>query len=124
MRTRVCCSKNLCLNNLPQHSIVCYSSVSDHLNIRLLLSRHAAQALDAKAPTACLAAAMAKRQATDDCFDVANQALQLLGGYGYLRDFPIERVMRDLRVHSILEGTNEIMRVIISRELEKLYGTV
>jgi alkylation response protein AidB-like acyl-CoA dehydrogenase len=62
---------------------------------------------------------MAKRFATDAAFDVANQALQLHGGYGYLRDYPLERIVRDLRVHQILEGTNEIMRVIIARELFK-----
>ena len=60
---------------------------------------------------------MAKRFATDTGFEVANQALQLHGGYGYLRDFPLERIVRDLRVHQILEGTNEIMRVITAREL-------
>jgi alkylation response protein AidB-like acyl-CoA dehydrogenase len=54
---------------------------------------------------------MAKRFATDACHGIANDALQLLGGYGYLQDYPVERYCRDLRVHSILEGTNEIMRV-------------
>jgi alkylation response protein AidB-like acyl-CoA dehydrogenase len=60
---------------------------------------------------------MAKRLATDTGFHVANEALQLHGGYGYLKDFPIERHLRDVRVHQILEGTNEIMRVIIARRL-------
>jgi len=60
---------------------------------------------------------MDKRFATDVGFDVCNAALQLHGGYGYLKDYPIERFMRDARVHQILEGTNEIMRVIISRYL-------
>ena len=60
---------------------------------------------------------MAKRFATDAGFEIANQALQLHGGYGYLSDYPLERIVRDLRVHQILEGTNEIMRVIIAREL-------
>jgi alkylation response protein AidB-like acyl-CoA dehydrogenase len=60
---------------------------------------------------------MAKRFATDAGFAVANEALQLHGGYGYLKDFPLERIVRDLRVHQILEGTNEIMRVIIAREM-------
>jgi hypothetical protein len=60
---------------------------------------------------------MAKRIATDTGFQVVNEALQLHGGYGYLKDFPIERHLRDLRVHQILEGTNEIMRVIIARHL-------
>lgn len=62
-------------------------------------------------------AAMAKLQATDAGFRVANDALQLHGGYGYLMDYPIERFLRDLRVHQILEGTNEVMRMIIGREL-------
>jgi alkylation response protein AidB-like acyl-CoA dehydrogenase len=60
---------------------------------------------------------MAKRLATDAGFRTANEALQLHGGYGYLKDFPIERYLRDVRVHQILEGTNEIMRVIIARRL-------
>jgi alkylation response protein AidB-like acyl-CoA dehydrogenase len=62
-------------------------------------------------------AAMAKRFATDVGFEVVNGCLQLHGGYGYLRDHPIERVLRDVRVHQILEGTNEIMRLIVSRDL-------
>ncbi|MBV9510079.1 MAG: isobutyryl-CoA dehydrogenase [Caulobacteraceae bacterium] len=81
--------------------------------------RRAASALDARDPRATQLCAMAKRLATDACFEVANQALQLHGGYGYLRDFPLERILRDLRVHQILEGANEIMRVIIARELLK-----
>ena len=83
---------------------------------RLLLWR-AACALDAKAPDATKLCAMAKRFVTDVGFDVANRALQLLGGYGYLADYGIEKIVRDLRVHQILEGTNEIMRVIIARGL-------
>ena len=69
---------------------------------------------DVQASTYC---AMAKRLSTDLCFDVANEALQLHGGYGYLNEYPLERHVRDLRVHQILEGTNEIMRVIVSRQL-------
>ena len=76
-----------------------------------------AAAMDAKHPDATQFCAMAKRFATDAGFDIANQALQLHGGYGYLKDYPLERIVRDLRVHQILEGTNEIMRVIIAREL-------
>jgi hypothetical protein len=60
---------------------------------------------------------MAKRLATDIGFQVCNEALQLHGGYGYIKEYPIERYFRDLRVHQILEGTNEIMRVIIARKL-------
>ena len=83
---------------------------------RLMLYR-AAAALDAKDPSAAKYCAMAKRFATDQCFDIANQALQLHGGYGYLKDYPLERIVRDLRVHQILEGTNEIMRVIIAKDV-------
>nr|WP_280115219.1 isobutyryl-CoA dehydrogenase [Roseibium denhamense] len=85
---------------------------------RLLLHR-AASALDAKSPDATKLAAMAKRLATDTGFNVVNEALQLHGGYGYLRDYPIERFFRDVRVHQILEGTNEVMRMIIARQLLK-----
>jgi alkylation response protein AidB-like acyl-CoA dehydrogenase len=77
----------------------------------------AADKVTAGTPDATRFSAMAKRFVTDTCMQVADRALQLHGGYGYLKDFPIERIYRDLRVHSILEGTNEIMRVIIAREL-------
>ncbi|TAN10131.1 MAG: acyl-CoA dehydrogenase [Rhizobiaceae bacterium] len=77
----------------------------------------AASKLDRKAPDATKWSAMAKRFVTDACFDVANDALQVHGGYGYLHDYGVEKLVRDLRVHQILEGTNEIMRVIIARQL-------
>jgi alkylation response protein AidB-like acyl-CoA dehydrogenase len=83
---------------------------------RLLLHK-AAAALDDKAVDATKYCAMAKRLATDVGFRVANEALQLHGGYGYIREYPIERILRDLRVHQILEGTNEIMRLIIARRM-------
>ncbi len=83
---------------------------------RLLLHR-AAVAVGEGEPSATRLAAQAKRLATDTGFEVVNGCLQLHGGYGYLRDHPIERVLRDVRVHQILEGTNEIMRVIISRAM-------
>ncbi len=83
---------------------------------RALLHQAAAK-LDAKTPDATKYCAMAKRFVTDAAFKVADQALQLHGGYGYLADYEVERIVRDLRVHRILEGTNEVMRVIISREL-------
>ncbi len=79
----------------------------------------AATKLDAKAHDASKWSAMAKRFVTDTGFAVANDALQLLGGYGYLHDYGIEKLVRDLRVHQILEGTNEIMRVIVARHLIK-----
>ncbi len=77
----------------------------------------AASALDARAPDATRLCAMAKRVATDAGFEAANDALQLFGGYGYLAEYGIEKIVRDLRVHQILEGTNEIMRVIVARGL-------
>lgn len=79
--------------------------------------RLAAHKLDHGHSEASLYCAMAKRFATDHCFTLCNEALQLHGGYGYLNDYPLERWVRDSRVHQILEGTNEIMRVIIARRL-------
>ncbi|MDP3658452.1 isobutyryl-CoA dehydrogenase [Phenylobacterium sp.] len=93
------------------------ADMATELEAARLMVRRAAAAMDARDPAATQYCAMAKRFATDAGFEVANQALQLHGGYGYLRDLPLERIVRDLRVHQILEGTNEIMRVIISREL-------
>jgi alkylation response protein AidB-like acyl-CoA dehydrogenase len=77
----------------------------------------AAAALDRKDANATRLSAMAKRFVTDACFEVANQALQLHGGYGYLSEYGVEKIVRDLRVHQILEGTNEIMRLIVARSL-------
>ncbi|PVV01983.1 hypothetical protein BB560_003577 [Smittium megazygosporum] len=82
-----------------------------------LMVRSAARLLDAGSPTATASCAMAKQFATDACFDVCNRSLQLFGGYGYLKDYPVQQYMRDTRVHQILEGTNEIMKVIVSRSL-------
>lgn len=79
--------------------------------------RLAASKLDQREPDASVYCAMAKRFATDVGFQVCNEALQLHGGNGYIREYPLERYLRDVRVHQILEGTNEIMRVIISRQL-------
>jgi alkylation response protein AidB-like acyl-CoA dehydrogenase len=83
---------------------------------RLMLWR-AATSLDDSSPDATLHCAMAKRFSTDIAFNVANEALQMHGGYGYLADYGIEKIVRDLRVHQILEGTNDIMRMIISRQI-------
>jgi len=79
--------------------------------------RQAAWKLDQKAPDATKFCAMAKKFVTDACFEVANEALQVHGGYGYLADYGVEKIVRDLRVHQILEGTNEIMNVIVARSL-------
>jgi alkylation response protein AidB-like acyl-CoA dehydrogenase len=93
------------------------ADMATELEAARLMIRNAAAALDRRDPRATMLCAMAKRYATDVGFDIANNALQLHGGYGYLKDFPAERHIRDLRVHQILEGTNEIMRVIIGREM-------
>jgi alkylation response protein AidB-like acyl-CoA dehydrogenase len=90
--------------------------LSDLVAARQLI-RLAAWQLDQQQPQASAYCAMAKRYASDAGFKVANDALQLFGGYGYLRDFPLERYVRDVRVHQILEGSNEIMRLIIARQL-------
>jgi alkylation response protein AidB-like acyl-CoA dehydrogenase len=82
-----------------------------------LMVRRAAVGVGNHEPGGTRLAAMAKRLATDSGFEVVNGCLQLHGGYGYLRDHPIERVLRDVRVHQILEGTNEVMRLIVSRDL-------
>ncbi|MEM0906414.1 MAG: acyl-CoA dehydrogenase family protein [Pseudomonadota bacterium] len=95
------------------------ADMATHLEAARLLLYKAAAAVDEHAPNATQLAAMAKRFATDTGFEVVNHALQIHGGYGYLRDYPLERLLRDLRVHQILEGTNEIMRVIIARHLIK-----
>jgi alkylation response protein AidB-like acyl-CoA dehydrogenase len=94
-----------------------YADMATELEAARLMVHRAAVALERGTSQATLLAAMAKRFATDVGFQVVDDALQLHGGYGYLRDFAIERFLRDLRVHQILEGTNEIMRLIIARRL-------
>ncbi len=93
------------------------ADMATELEAARLMIRQAAAKLDARDPEATMFCAMAKRFATDVGFNVCNDALQLHGGYGYLKDYPVERHLRDARVHQILEGTNEIMRVIIARRL-------
>jgi alkylation response protein AidB-like acyl-CoA dehydrogenase len=93
------------------------ADMATELEAARLMVRQAACKLDAGDPGATVSVAMAKRFATDAGFNVANEALQIHGGYGYIKEYPIERIQRDLRVHQILEGTNEVMRVIISRAL-------
>lgn len=93
------------------------ADMATDLEAARLLIRQAACLLDAKHPDATQHCAMAKRFATDAGFAIVNDALQLHGGYGYIREYPIERYLRDLRVHQILEGTNEIMRMIVGRQL-------
>lgn len=93
------------------------ADMETELDAARLMTYRAACSLDAKSPDATKHAAMAKRFATDIGFKLVDEALQLHGGYGYLKDFPLERLLRDLRVHRILEGTNEIMRVVIARKM-------
>ena len=93
------------------------ADMATELEAARLMVHRAAVALDNRAPDATMRCAMAKRFATDACFHIVDEALQLHGGYGYIREYGMERYLRDLRVHRILEGTNEIMRVIIARKL-------
>jgi alkylation response protein AidB-like acyl-CoA dehydrogenase len=93
------------------------ADMATDLEAARLMTYRAADALDRADPQASMYSAMAKRFATDLGFKVCNEALQVHGGYGYLKDYGLEKLVRDLRVHQILEGTNEIMRVVISRKL-------
>ncbi len=93
------------------------ADMATELEAARLMVRNAATSLDSGAADATVLCAMAKRFATDVGFNVCNEALQLHGGYGYLKDYPVERFLRDVRVHQILEGTNEIMRLIVARKL-------
>jgi alkylation response protein AidB-like acyl-CoA dehydrogenase len=93
------------------------ADMATELEAARLMVYRAADAMDNADPQASMYSAMAKRYATDLGFNVCNEALQIHGGYGYLKDYGLEKLVRDLRVHQILEGTNEIMRVVISRKL-------
>ena len=93
------------------------ADMATNLEAARLMLYEAAKTLDEDKAEKTRKSAMAKRFVTDTCFNVANEALQIHGGYGYLQDYEIERMVRDLRVHQILEGTNEIMRMIIARDL-------
>jgi hypothetical protein len=93
------------------------ADMATHLVAARQMVRLAAWKLDQQQADRSTFCAMAKRMATDLCFDICNEALQLHGGYGYIREYPLERYVRDARVHQILEGTNEIMRLIVSRQM-------
>ena len=95
------------------------ADMATDLEAARLMLYEAAKTLDEGKPEKTRKSAMAKRFVTDACFNVANEALQIHGGYGYLQDYEVERMVRDLRVHQILEGTNEIMRMIIARDILK-----
>ncbi len=100
-----------------QHIQFTLATMATQLDAARLMVYRAAAAIDNQDTPLVTQCAMAKKFATDVCFEIANQALQLHGGYGYLKDYPIERFLRDLRVHQILEGTNEIMQTIIAKRL-------
>ena len=95
------------------------ADMATDLEAARLMLYEAAKTLDDGKPEKTRKSAMAKRFVTDTCFNIANEALQIHGGYGYLQDYEVERMVRDLRVHQILEGTNEVMRMIIARDLLK-----
>ena len=97
------------------------AQMATDLTASRLLVRRAATLVDEGSPHATVYSSMAKKFATDHCFDVCNTALQLHGGYGYLKEYGIEQFVRDTRVHQILEGTNEIMQIIIARNLIKQF---
>jgi len=107
-----------------QSILFAIADMRTELQAARLMVQDGARAVDEKAPDATMRCAMAKRFATDAGFEVANRALQLHGGYGYLQDYGVERVVRDLRVHQILEGTNEIMRLIVGREMLRPSGSM
>ena len=95
------------------------ADMATELEAARLMVLRGAWAIDTGHPEKTKWCAMAKRFATDACFQISDEALQLHGGYGYLKDYPLEQIVRDLRVHRILEGTNEIMRVIVAREMSR-----
>jgi alkylation response protein AidB-like acyl-CoA dehydrogenase len=114
VRERVAFGKPLAAQQAVQFKL---ADMATQLEAARLMTRRAAAALDAGEPDATMRAAMAKQFATDACFAVVDEALQLHGGYGYVHDYGVEQRLRDLRVHRILEGANEIMRLIVSRRL-------
>eukprot|EP00051_Salpingoeca_urceolata_P022726 m.376246 g.376246 ORF g.376246 m.376246 type:complete len:426 (-) comp20016_c3_seq1:78-1355(-) len=104
--------KPIVANQAVQYKL---AEMATDLHASRLIVRAAATAMDNKDPNSPGLCAMAKLSATDKCFDIVNDALQLHGGYGYLKDYKIQQYLRDIRVHQILEGTNQIMRMVISR---------
>jgi alkylation response protein AidB-like acyl-CoA dehydrogenase len=100
-----------------QHLQFKLAEMSTNLQVSRNITRSAANAIDSDSPDKTVYSAMAKSFATENCFNIVSDALQMHGGYGYLKEYQIERYFRDLRVHMILEGTNEIMKLIISRNI-------
>jgi len=100
-----------------QHNQFTLARMATHLVASRALVRNAARALDSKHPDTVQLCSMAKLFATDNCFEIVNQALQMHGGYGYLKDYPVEQFLRDIRVNQILEGTNQVMQMLIARSI-------
>jgi len=100
-----------------QHNQFKFAKMATDLIASRLMIRNAASALDSNHPDVVTLCSMAKLFATDNCFDIVNNALQMYGGYGYLKDYPVQQYLRDIRVHQILEGTNEVMQIVISKNL-------
>lgn len=100
-----------------QHLQFKLADMATNLQVSRNITRSSAISIDQNSPDKTTFSAMAKNFATEKCFDVVNEALQMHGGYGYLKEYQIERYFRDLRVHMILEGTNQIMKLIISRNI-------
>jgi len=100
-----------------QHNQFNLAQMATKLVASRALVRNAAIALDSSHPNVVSLCSMAKLFATDNCFEIVNTALQMYGGYGYLKDYPIEQYLRDIRVNQILEGTNQVMQMIISRNI-------
>lgn len=96
---------------IPQYLRFKLAEMATGLLSSRLMVRHAARALDLASPNAAELCAMAKLAATDTCYDITNEALQLHGGYGFLKDFPVQQYMRDTRVHKILEGKTLVISV-------------
>ncbi|KAJ3131053.1 Isobutyryl-CoA dehydrogenase, mitochondrial [Physocladia obscura] len=95
------------------------SEMAVRLTAARLMVRNAARAADEQSPKAVVACAMAKIFAAEECFKIADEAVQIHGGYGYLNDYPVGQYMRDLRIHRILGGTSEVMKIIVAREILK-----
>ncbi|XP_065582910.1 isobutyryl-CoA dehydrogenase, mitochondrial-like [Artemia franciscana] len=103
-----------------QHNQFEVARMATDLVASRLLIRNAALALDTNHPDLVTLCSMAKFSATEKCFEIVNKALQMHGGYGYLKDYAVQQYLRDIRVHQILEGTNEVMQLIISRDVLKI----
>lgn len=100
-----------------QHNQFALARMATQVVASRSMVRNAARALDSQHPDTVQLCSMAKLFATDNCFEVVNQALQMHGGYGYLKDYPIEQFLRDIRVNQILEGTNQVMQMLIARSI-------